>query len=364
MFKHLLSQLNHLINTGQADPLNINYQSKQGKQMPVYFSSYSTNNKFEQEQEIICVTKKVPYNHQLQQELQESQQRYNLMTQIANDGLWDWDLLADRIVFSPRWKASIGYQDSEIGNKLYYQPIVQLVSSRIVGFEALIRWQHPTRGIVSPSEFIPLAAETGLIVPVGWWVLREACDRMAQWQRKYPQFQDLTISVNISGMQLCQPYASYIVAQILQQTGIDPRHLKLEITESEVIENIEETLVTLEELKKLGIKLSMDDFGTGYSSLSYLHRLPVDTLKIDRSFIMGLEEDSSKLELVKTIVQLAKIFKLDAIAEGIETQPQCDLLLGLECEYGQGYFFSKPVEREMAQTLLQESVCSSLNHIC
>jgi len=235
---------------------------------------------------------------------------------------------------------------------LHYQPIVRLDNSQIIGFEALIRWQHPERGLISPGDFIPLAEKTGLIVPIGWWVLRAACEQMVIWQREYPDSKLTFISVNIAGKQFSQPYAGDIIAQILLETGLDPRCLKLEITESDIIENINVVLATAQKLKSLGVQLSMDDFGTGYSSLSYLHSLPVDTIKIDRSFIKSLESDRHQLELVKTIIKLAEVFNLDIVAEGIERESQCAKLLELQCEYGQGYLFSQPLPSVTATTLL------------
>lgn len=236
--------------------------------------------------------------------------------------------------------------------ELYYQPIVRLAAKELVGFEALIRWQHPDRGLIAPGHFIPLAEETGLILPIGWWVLRTACEQMVRWQKNYPQRNLKFISVNITGKQFSQPYAGDIIAQILAETGLDPRLLKLEITESEIIENIDLVLTTVKKLKNLGIQLSMDDFGTGYSSLSYLHCLPVNTLKIDRFFVQNLESDRHQLELVKTIVKLAEVFDLEIIAEGIERESQSKQLLDLQCEYGQGYLFSKPLSAISATDLL------------
>jgi diguanylate cyclase (GGDEF)-like protein/PAS domain S-box-containing protein len=236
---------------------------------------------------------------------------------------------------------------------LYYQPLIQLTDRQLVGFEALIRWNHPTLGLVPPKDFIPLAEATGLITPIGWWVLRSACQQMVQWQQNSPakSAKSIFISVNITGKQFSQPYAGDIIAQILTETGLKPQCLKLEITESEIIENIALVLPTVERLKKLGVQLSMDDFGTGYSSLSYLHCLPVDTLKIDRSFIQRIESDRHQLELVKTIIKLAEVFDLDLVAEGIETETQCAELIKLQCKYGQGYLFSPPVNSAIAATL-------------
>ena len=236
--------------------------------------------------------------------------------------------------------------------ELYYQPIVKLTDRKLVGFEALIRWQHPDKGFVSPGDFIPLAESTGLIVPIGWWVLREACQQMVAWQQQHPESNLRFISVNVAGQQFSQPYAGDIIAQILTETGLSPCCLKLEITESEIIENIDVVLSTTAKLKELGVQLSMDDFGTGYSSLSYLHCLPVDTLKIDRSFVQNIEGNIHQLELVKTIIKLAEVFNLDIVAEGIEREQQWTQLMGLQCEYGQGYLFSKPLSSIGATNLL------------
>jgi diguanylate cyclase (GGDEF)-like protein/PAS domain S-box-containing protein len=236
--------------------------------------------------------------------------------------------------------------------ELHYQPIVKLEDQQLVGFEALIRWQHPIKGMIFPADFIPLAETTGLIMPIGWWVLHSACQQLTRWQQEYPQTNSIFISVNITAKQFSQPYAGDIIAQILETTGLDPHCLKLEITESEIIKNIDSVLSTVGKLKTLGIQLSMDDFGTGYSSLSYLHCLPVDTLKIDRSFIQNLESDRHQLELVKTIIKLAEVFNLDLIAEGIEREQQCLQLLDLQCKYGQGYLFSKPLSSTQAAALL------------
>gem|GEM_PF-3803965 len=236
--------------------------------------------------------------------------------------------------------------------ELHYQPVVRLEDQHLVGFEALIRWQHPELGLISPGDFIPLAEDTGLIIPIGWWVLRSACSQMVQWHRSHPAAESIFISVNITGKQLSQPYGGDIIAQILAETGLNPHCLKLEITESEIIENIALVSATVEKLKNLGVQMSMDDFGTGYSSLSYLQCLPVDTLKIDRSFIQGMEKDHHQLELVKTIIKLAKVFDLDLIAEGIESELQSQQLIEFQCKYGQGYLFSQPVTSAIAGTLL------------
>lgn len=240
---------------------------------------------------------------------------------------------------------------------LHYQPIVQLNNRQLVGFEALVRWQHPINGLIMPGKFIPLAENTGLIIPIGWWVLRSACQTTADWHRLNLLSQPPFISVNITSQQLSQPYASDMIAKILLETGLQPQFLKLEITESEIIENIDIVLATAEKLKNLGVQISLDDFGTGYSSLSYLHRLPVNNLKIDRSFIQDIDVNTHKLELVKAIIKLAQVFGLDVIAEGIEQESHVSELVGLHCRYGQGYLFSQPMSPKIAQALLE---CSSI----
>jgi diguanylate cyclase (GGDEF)-like protein len=237
--------------------------------------------------------------------------------------------------------------------QLHYQPIVSLSNQNITGFEALVRWYHPERGLIAPNEFIPVAEETGLIVSLGLWVLQEACRQMRQWQEKFTAAKALTISVNISGKQFSQVDFVTQIQQILQETQLDARYLKLEITESILMDNVESTTTTLLELQALGIQLSMDDFGTGYSSLSYLNRFPVSTLKIDRSFIQSIDVDAEKLEIIRTVVMLAQSLGMDAVAEGVETANQLAPLKDLGCESGQGYFFSKPLNSKTAEKLIE-----------
>ena len=238
--------------------------------------------------------------------------------------------------------------------ELHYQPIVLLKNKEIVGFEALVRWRHPQRGLVSPGEFILTAEDPGLIVPLGWWVLQEACRQMYVWQQQFALSPPLTISVNLASKQIIQPDAAERVEQILQATGLHPSSLKLEITESSLIEHTEATIAMLQRLKTSGIELAIDDFGTGYSSLSYLHRFPIDTLKIDRSFVNKMDVELEKLELIRTIATLAWNLSMDVVAEGIETQQQLSHLKALGCEYGQGYLFSKPVDASAAEQLIAE----------
>ena len=235
---------------------------------------------------------------------------------------------------------------------VHYQPIVALETSRISGFEALLRWQHPARGLVFPTEFISVAEETGLIVPIGQWILDEACRQTRIWQEQIGAHKQLAISVNLSSKQFLQPDLIERINQMLLKTGFDPRSLKLEITESVVMENAAEATARISQLRDLGVELYMDDFGTGYSSLSYLHRFPVDTLKIDRSFIswMGARDEDS--EIVRTIVELAHNLHMEVVAEGVETEEQVRYLKALQCEYGQGYYFSRPLDAESAGGLI------------
>jgi len=240
--------------------------------------------------------------------------------------------------------------------RLHYQPIVSLLTGRITGFEALVRWQHPLRGLLSPAEFISVAEETGLIVPIGRWVLHEACSQMCIWQRQFPvKKESLTISVNLSVKQFMQPDLVMQVAQVLQETGLAPHSLKLEITESVLLENTGSATVTLRQLKVLGVHLCMDDFGTGYSCLSYLHHFPIDVLKIDRSFVRNMTVTEQNLQIVQAIMTLAHNLGIAVTAEGVETSEQLAQLKALKCEFGQGYFFSKPVDSLQAGALLSSS---------
>jgi diguanylate cyclase (GGDEF)-like protein/PAS domain S-box-containing protein len=238
--------------------------------------------------------------------------------------------------------------------QLYYQPIVLLATSQIVGFEALVRWHHPKQGLLSPGAFISLAEETGLIVPLGRWVLYEACRQLRQWQLQLSS--PLTVSVNISAKQFGQSDLIEQVQQILQETQLNPGSLKLEITESVLMDNSETATSMLLQLKALGVQLYMDDFGTGYSSLSYLHRFPVDVLKIDRSFInlMGKssEGDLEGIPIVQTILTLAQNLGMNVIAEGVEKTEQLAQLQKLKCIYGQGYLFSPPLASQSAESLI------------
>jgi diguanylate cyclase (GGDEF)-like protein/PAS domain S-box-containing protein len=226
---------------------------------------------------------------------------------------------------------------------LQYQPIITLETGEVRGFEALVRWQHPERGLVTPDEFIEIAEETGLIIPIGQWVLEEACRQIHRWQEEFPQYPPLQISVNLSVKQFMNDDLLEHIKAALKETGVDPHSLKLEITESMVMENVEAAIEMLQQMRALGIELSIDDFGTGYSSLSYLHRFPISTLKIDRSFVGRMSVNNENAEIVRTIIMLARSLKMDVVAEGVETVEQLAQLKALNCQYGQGYYFSKPL---------------------
>ncbi|HEY9422585.1 MAG TPA: EAL domain-containing protein, partial [Thermoanaerobaculia bacterium] len=229
--------------------------------------------------------------------------------------------------------------------EIHYQPIVSLTTGEIDAFEALLRWRHPWRGLLMPDTFVPVAEETGLIVPMGWWVLRAACQQLADWQILPGVRKPLAVTVNLSGKQFLQADLVQRVEEILQITGLEPSCLRLEITESTIMSKAEEAISKLQGLRDLGIKVYIDDFGTGYSSLSYLHRLPVDALKIDRSFVSEMCHREDRSEIVGTIVTLARNLRIDVAAEGIETAEQVSRLRVLDCHYGQGYFFSRPLGR-------------------
>jgi diguanylate cyclase (GGDEF)-like protein len=235
---------------------------------------------------------------------------------------------------------------------LQYQPIISLGDGVLRGFEALVRWQHPERGVIPPMDFIPIAEDAGQIIQIGQWVLAEACRQMRQWQSLSTTDEPLTISVNLSGKQFMQPDLLGQIQKVLRETGLDPRSLKLEITETVVMENIETATRTLEQLRALGVELSIDDFGTGYSSLSYLQSFPVSTLKIDRSFVSRITESEGTAEIVQTIMRLAQSLGMDVVAEGVETDGQRARLTAMDCEFGQGYHFSKPMDAGDAEAFL------------
>jgi EAL domain-containing protein (putative c-di-GMP-specific phosphodiesterase class I) len=229
--------------------------------------------------------------------------------------------------------------------RLHYQPVMQLHNEAVIGVEALIRWQHPTRGLVQPDDFVPFAERSGLIVGIGAWVVHEACEQAAVWaaERQVPTPQ-LTISVNVSGRQLARRAGLLrAVSLALDESGVDPTSLVLEVTESALMDDAEAALRVLTELKTLGVQIAIDDFGTGYSSLVYLKRFPVDLIKIDRSFVAGLGRDHEDAAIVRSVIDLAHALGIATVAEGIETQRHLSMLQDLGCAYGQGYLWSPAV---------------------
>lgn len=233
---------------------------------------------------------------------------------------------------------------------LYYQPKVNLHTGEINGMEALIRWKNKLDQIILPDAFIPIAEETGLINPIGEWVLREACRQCKEWQDL--GFGDLTISVNLSPKQFQRQNLVGMAISVLEETGLSSNSLELEVTEGIVMKNPEEAVVVLQELKQLGIKISIDDFGTGFSSLSYLKFFPIDTLKIDRSFIANIERDDADAKIASAVISLAHSLKIDVVAEGVENWEQYDFLVNRSCDYAQGNFISKPVDPKEVKSLL------------
>ncbi len=236
--------------------------------------------------------------------------------------------------------------------RVHYQPIVSLTDGQVLGHEALVRWAHPARGMLGPDEFITVAEESGLIVPLGAWVLREACKQAKRFQTRDPRWPRLMMSVNLSGAQLLQPDLLELVASALHDADLSPEDLQLEMTESVLMDDAPSTINVLRSLKDLGVRLSIDDFGTGYSSLAYLRRFPVDVLKIDRTFVGGLGKDLEDSAIVAAVVSLADTLGFATIAEGVETELQRDCLVGLGCSRAQGYLFARPVAAADAELAL------------
>ena len=236
---------------------------------------------------------------------------------------------------------------------LHYQPIVSLISEEIIGFESLIRWEHPIRGLVPPNDFIPVAEETGMILPIGNWVVLESCFQMKEWQELNPTAKDLVININISARQLEQKDLVKQIEYALIASELEPSCLKLEITESVIMENADQAISKVNQFREMGVRVSIDDFGTGYSSLSYLHRFPIDTLKVDRSFISRIGEEGEGAEIVQTIIALASTLGMDVVAEGIETSEQSKFLQQVNCSHGQGFFYSRPVDNDAVSEMLR-----------
>jgi diguanylate cyclase (GGDEF)-like protein/PAS domain S-box-containing protein len=237
-----------------------------------------------------------------------------------------------------------------------YQPIIRLENGEVSGFEALLRWNHPTLGLINPEKFIPLAEETGLIRELGWWNLREACQQLGKWNAKRDPDCELAMNVNLSIKQFMDPNLVENIGSLLTELGVPPKLLKLEITESTVMEDPVAAVKLLTRLKDLGVRLAIDDFGTGYSSLSYLHRFPLDTLKIDRSFISGISNGVDGMEIARTVMPLANNLSLDVVAEGVETAKQAEEVKILKCKYAQGFYFSRPLSPKEAEAIISEHV--------
>jgi len=243
--------------------------------------------------------------------------------------------------------------------RVFYQPIINLATGRIKGFEALVRWRHPERGLISPADFIPVAEETMLILPLGHQVLAEACRRLAAWTRSYPERMPISMSVNLSSKQLLDSDLVDSIRRLLEETGCDPALVELEITESALIDNSDTARALLNSLRDLRIRLSLDDFGTGYSSLSYLHQYPFDTIKIDRTFIQTMDQSAGRLEIVRAIIALARALGKTVVAEGLETLEQVERLTALGCDYGQGFFFARPLDGGGAESFLTRALFPS-----
>jgi len=248
--------------------------------------------------------------------------------------------ILDRIMLEADLHAALDHHEL----LLLYQPIMDLKTQRLNGFEALVRWNHPVRGLISPVDFIPVAEETGLITKIGEWIMLEACRELKKLQERYPSQPPLRMSINISGRQFAHENLADMVAEALRTTDVPPECVALEVTESMLLENVEMAISTMNRIRAMGVHIHIDDFGTGYSSLSYLHRLPVNALKVDRSFVSKLSENGDNQEIVRSIISLARSLNLDVIAEGVELDHQLLQIKELDCHYGQGFLFSKPME--------------------
>ncbi len=227
---------------------------------------------------------------------------------------------------------------------LHYQPIVALRTGKLVGVEALVRWKHPARGLIQAGDFVPLAEESGIIVPLGEWAVRRACAQLRSWQERIPALSDLTMSVNVSGRQFRRPDLVDGIGRILRESGVDPRLVAVEVTESVIMDDVEASAAKLSRLRDMGVQIHVDDFGTGYSSLSYLHRFPINAVKIDRSFVSGLPGHAESEEVIKAIVSIAESLDFDVIAEGVEREEHVEKLEELRCRYGQGHLVTRPLE--------------------
>lgn len=239
--------------------------------------------------------------------------------------------------------------------ELHYQPIIDLKTGKLKAFEALCRWRHPEKGLIPPNDFIPLAEETGIIIELGRWALHETCEQLKDWRSRVPGAKDLYIAVNVSGVQFSKVDVAHQTAVALARSGVPGHALRIEITESTLMTNPEETTKSLQQLKDLDVSLALDDFGTGYSSLSYLQQFPLDVIKIDQSFVFDIETNVGNRRIVEIIAMLSQTLGFSVVAEGIEESGQIEILQALDCQFGQGYHFSKPVEKHLAEELILKS---------
>ncbi|HMT62880.1 MAG TPA: EAL domain-containing protein, partial [Microthrixaceae bacterium] len=236
--------------------------------------------------------------------------------------------------------------------RVYYQPQVDLSTGRISGVEALARWQHPEHGLLGPGEFVSIAEQSGLIVPIGAWILQRACEQLAEWAETLPHGHELTMGINLSGRQLIHPDLVDEIVAITTETGVNPAKVELEITESILLDDVDRSIKVLTDLKSHGLKLALDDFGTGYSSLTYLRRFPIDVVKIDRSFVDGIGDDPDNAAIVRSVVELAKTLGLTCIAEGIETDDDLAQIRDLGCDVAQGFLIAQPLSAADAERLI------------
>ena len=256
------------------------------------------------------------------------------------------DRLMNKIEMQSELRQAIDHDEFEV----FYQAQIDLETNAIAGFEALVRWNHPVKGLIGPGEFIPIAEQTGLIVPIGKWVMQEACKQLKRWENN--GFTNITMSVNLSGRQFFDTDLVAMVKETLETTGINSTNLELEITETVVLDNIEYSIDVIDQIKAFGVRFSLDDFGTGYSAMNYLRMLPVSNLKIDKSFLDRLIENQCDQKIVSSIINLARNLEMNVVAEGVEYEAQADFLRSVDCKLAQGFLYSKPLPKADANELL------------
>ncbi len=261
-----------------------------------------------------------------------------------------------RLTLEPELRRAVA--DNQL--RLYYQPIVNMATERIIAFEGLVRWRHPERGMIPPDDFISLAEETGLIIPIGGWVMEEGCRQLRQWREAFADRDDLKLSINVSASQFSDASFLSVLENALSTAGLPGNYLKIELTETEIIDNPDQVEDILKKVRRLGITAALDDFGTGYCSLRYLHRFPFQTIKIDQSFVRGIHEDERNQSIVESILLLARRLGMEVIAEGIETKVERDVLKHLRCELGQGALYRMPLPKEEAEGLLARQTAAEV----